>query len=712
MLINESLDRYSFNFKLNTKINKLIKTGINYRLAYMEGIDNNGTDLTQIAQTPPWQPIYNPSGPAFLKGYAPVIAGYNSQGKWSTELLYGPATRTNQFGSAAVTSTDYKSLRNLGNAFIELTPFSGLSIKGNISMDWYKNDRYRFRDYNENYFKNNGGDPKTKGGGKSVGDYSERNTTNFNMIKEVTVNYQKTFSKHNIDLLLSGMDQQYSAKYVNTATDYMTTRVDYLWVVGGENQYTLVESEQYRWSLQGLLGRISYNYNNKYYLDATIRRDGSNRFAPDNRWGTFPSASLAWRISSEPFMKNLSWLNDLKIRLGWGQLGNQEVRPLAYLSPIEKKPTYALGSNVGGNGLGNYNVGAAMFSFPNPSLEWEKTTTTNIGFDAIILDNLTASVEYYDKKTEGILQETNLPPSVGSKQNPVANIASVSNRGFEFSLQYKNSIGELNYSVGANLSTVKNEVLSTYENIPVGGNSNRIEVGYPVNYIYGYKEGGIFNNQEEIDAWSQKNTDKIISQIYHPGDRWFQDINGAPDAANGYRFYTPTPDGFIDNYDRTYLGKTIPGYFYGINLGLDYKGIDFSLFFQGVGDVQKYNNALATMEYLSSRGANMITSVLNAWTPENQSKTMSRAVVGDPNGSLRFSSVYVEDASYMRLSNVQLGYTIPKKLLMTIGNYLEYIRFYASISNAFVVTNWRGLDPENDLTPMPRVVNFGLNVRF
>lgn len=711
VLKDESLDRYSFNMKLNNNFSSWLKTGVNYRLAYIEGIDNQSSDITDRAETPPWQPIYDENAPDILKGYAKVIKGYDQNGKWVADKLYGEGTRINTIARSQFTDTKYNSIRNLGNAFVEISPIKGLSVKGSFSIDWYKHDRLLFRDYNEAWFTYTGGSPTDKGGGKSVGSYGERYVTNMNTVKELAINYRRSFGEHNFDLLFNGMDQQYSAKYVGAGTDYMSTRAENLWTLGGENLYTMIESEKYRWALQGLLGRISYNMANKYYIDATVRRDGSNRFAPGHRWGTFPSASVAWRLTSEKFMEKVNWLTDLKLRAGWGQLGNQEVRPLAYLSPVEKRPTYAFGSVPGGDGLGIYGVGAALFSFPNPDLEWERTTTTNIGFDAVIITNLLFSAEYYYKKTDGILQETSIPPSVGSKENPVANIASVKNSGVEFSLSYNNKIGQVGYNVSTNLTTVNNEVLSTYKGIPIGGNL-RIEEGYPMNYIYGYKEGGIFQNQQEIDEYLATTTDLTISQSFKPGDRYFLDIKGRPDPANGYDFYTPGPDGEVNQFDRTYLGKTIPGYYYGLNLGIDYKGIDFSLFFQGVGDVQKYNSAYATMMSTGTRGNNRLVDVLNAWTPENQSKTISRAVVADPNGSLRYSSHYVEDASYLRLANVQLGYNVPKTALSKLKDSVKQLRVYTSISNAFTITGWNGLDPENDNQPIPRVINFGISAKF
>ncbi len=709
-LIGEKLDRYSFNVKLDNKLNKWLKTGVNYRLAYVEGEDNLHSNLVDRAETPPWQPIYDPHGPSFLRGFAQVAKGYDQNGIWSGDKLYGEGTRVNSVALSQFNFLDYKSLRNMGNAFVELVPLSGLSIKGSVSIDWYKHDRFRFDNYNGAYFSY-GFTPTDRGGGNSVGLYEERGVTNFNLINELTINYNKVFGQHHFDLTLNGMDQQYSAKYLIADTEFMTTTEKHLLALGGENQYTMLGSERFRWALQGLMGRLSYNFANKYYVDATIRRDGSNRFAPDRRWGTFPSASVAWRLTSESFMDDVNWLTDLKFRAGWGQLGNQEVRPMAYLSPVEKRPTYAFGSTPGGDGLGNYGVGAAMFSFPNSQLGWEQTTTTNIGFDSQLLGAFSVSAEYYYKKTTGILQETSIPPSVGSIENPVDNIASVRNAGFEVSLGYGGAIGKVNYNVSANLTTVKNRVLTTYRGIPVNG-EGRIEAGYPMNYIYGYRAGGIFQNQAEIENYLKNTQDITISQAFQPGDRYFIDLYGAPDAATGQNFYTPAPDGIVNQYDRTFLGKTIPGYYYGFNFGVDFKGVDFSAFFLGVGDVYKYNASRAIMEDTGTRGNNRSVNVLKAWSPENPSTDIARAVVGDPNGSLRYSSYYVENASYLKLGNAQLGYTLQQSALTFLKNNVKYFRIYASVNNGFIVSNWRGLDPENDGEPEPRVFSFGINVNF
>ncbi len=456
-----------------------------------------------------------------------------------------------------------------------------------------------------------------------------------------------------------------------------------------------------------MMARVGYNYKSKYYIDGTVRRDGSSRFAPENHWGIFPSVSVAWRLTGETFMENLSWLTDLKIRGGWGQLGNQEVSPWAFLAPISTKPTYAWGVNSTAMGAGNFSTSATVFAMPNPDLQWEKLTTSNIGFDATIIQNLNLSFEYYNKFNDGILQTVNLPGSVGLVDQPKANIASVRNTGIEISLNYTKTIGDLVISAGANLTTVKNTVESTYNDIPLGN----IEKGYSMYYIKGQKVDGIFQTQQEVDAWlaSHKDVSYTNSKIA-PGDLYFKDQRSAPTKPN--TFYKDSLDNQIDSYDNVYLGKTIPGFFYGFNFDAQYKGFDISAQFTGVGDVQKYNDMRAAMEYTPGTGNNLSTSIYNSWTPSNTNTMMPRVIGGDPANNFRYSDRFVESGAYMRLSNLQIGYTLPASFYNFTKQYIKNTRLYVGFSNLFTVTRYSGFDPENDAYPTPKVVYFGLNVKF
>ena len=698
------LDRLSGSFKFNTKVNNWLRLGASYRITSGKGRDFN-PDLIQAGQYPAWQKIYDPNG---LNGYAATVAGRLADGSYSSQKLYGYGTRVNVLGTSVANDVTYKSMRNMGNIYVEIEPVKRLKIKGQMSMDMYNFTRYSFQDYDGSVFDYTAGDLSAPTGGNSVGSYEERNVFNTNYINELNVSYNNSFGKHNLDLVFNGSDQQYSAKYVGASTQWMQSKLSYMRRLGGDPKYLSLGSDMTNSALEGLMGRASYNYNSTYYLDVTVRHDGSTRFDKEKRWGTFPSVSGAWRLTQEQFMKSLTFINDLKLRVGYGQLGNQEVRNMAYLSPIDNRPIYAWGTDPSRIGMGNKYIGAAVFSLANSNLQWEKTSTTNIGIDATLLDNnLTMSMEYYNKFTAGILQTVTLPLSVGIIDMPVDNIASVRNSGFELSLTYNNSIGELKYSLAANLSTVKNVVEKTSGHIPIGS----IEEGYSMNYIKGYKVGGIFQTQAEVDAWKAKHTDASYqTEKVAPGDYYFQDKRSAPSKPN--TFYKDSLDNKIDPYDQVYLGKTIPGYFYGFNLSLEYKNIDFSAQFTGVGDVQKINNVKMSLYNVGTTNANESVDVLNAWTPQNHSTSLPRAINGDPAANYRFSDRFVESGAYCRLSYLQLGYTLPTQVYNFMHNTVSNCRIYVGASNLFTITKYTGYDPENDNYPSPRTVFMGLNVRF
>lgn len=699
------LDRLSGSFKVNSQVNKWLKLGANYRIVSGKGKDNN-VNYIDYALYPPWQKIYDPSGPY---GYAPVVEGRLANGTYSSKKLYGNGTRINGLGQSAANDNKYKSLRNMGSLYVEFEPISHLKIKGTSSMDIYNFTRYQFNDYDGSVFDYTAGDRSQPTDGNSVGSYEERDVYNANFTNEISVNYANTFGNHNIDILLNGSDQQYNAKYRGASTQWMQSKLEYMRRLGGESKYLSLGSDMTNSALEGLMGRIGYNYKSTYYLDVTVRHDGSTRFSKEKRWGTFPSASVAWRISNEKFFSEIKFINDLKFRAGWGQLGNQEVRDMAYLSPIDNRPIFAWGVDPNRTaGMGYKYVGAAVFSLPNPDLQWEKTTTTDAGFDLSMFEgrlNLTA--DYFNKLTTGILQTITLPLSLGLIDMPVDNIASVRNSGIELSLNYSSTVGDLKYTLGGNFSTVKNTVEKTSGHIPLGS----IEEGYSMNYIKGYKVAGMFQNQEEIDAWKAKYSDENYQLAkLAPGDFYYQDLRSAPTKPN--TFYKDSADNKITTYDQVFLGKTIPGFYYGLNISLEYKGIDFNAQFTGVGDVKKVNAVKQALENTGTTNANMSVKVLDAWTPENHSTSMPRIINGDPSKNYRFSDRFVESGAYMRLSDLQLGYTLPAKVYNMTNNAFSNLRIYVGASNLFTITKYSGYDPENDYYPTPRIFFMGLNVRF
>jgi hypothetical protein len=383
---------------------------------------------------------------------------------------------------------------------------------------------------------------------------------------------------------------------------------------------------------------------------------------------------------------------------------------------ISNAPDYALGSG-NGNGIGTLLNGISLPDFPVENLTWEIGKTTSLGFDgSFFKGKLTATVEYYNRLTTGILQAANLPASVGNQNQPILNIASVRNSGMEFQLGYNGALANgLRYTISGNLTTVKNRVESTFQNLPFGGEFGRIEVGQPMNYLWGYKKAGIFQNQAEIDAWKAKYQDANNNNNFASGDMYFQDVYGDPTDAGQIR--SESPDGKINSNDRSYLGSTIPGYYYGINLGTGYKGFDLSIFFQGVGDVVRYNSWRAAGENMSSTGTNQWITTLNRWTPQNPSTSMPRAVRADPAGNNRFSDRFVESAAFLRLKNVQLGYSLPANITRSLG-FINGLRAYVGATNLLVFTPWTGPDPEDidrggsDLIPPVRSFTLGISATF
>jgi hypothetical protein len=361
----------------------------------------------------------------------------------------------------------------------------------------------------------------------------------------------------------------------------------------------------------------------------------------------------------------------------------------------------------------------ALPQFANETLGWEQLRTTNFGFDASLFNNhVTFTAEYYNKTTFDIIQNVTPPPNTGIQSSVSLNVASVRNRGFEFNMGYNNRFGPVNFNVNGNLTTVNNKVLKLNLGNPFGGSYGRVEEGFPMFYLWGFKTGGIFQNQAEIDAWRAAHADALIGQNlsnplagpqYKPGDMYFVDVHGNPRAGTKERF-SPAPDSVINLNDRTYLGKTIPGFYYGLNLDANYSGFDISVFFQGVGDVQKYNDLRVAGESAGSL-ANQWTTAMERWTPSNPSTTIPRAVWNNPTNPNRFSSRFVENAGYLRLKVLEVGYRLQSNLLGKTG-FIQSLRVFGRGVNVLTVTKWKGIDPENDVIPPTRQFLFGVNAAF
>ncbi len=695
-MVGTELERYSFSGNIRSDISDIVRAGATYRVVYAEALDNlRGVSMNEANLAPPWQPIFDQSGQYYdVQTYA-TGRGFAPSTDFNGVRLWGPQSRANSLARQDLSLNAYELVRNIGSAFLELEPIRNLAFRGTLNVDWTRQLRYQFSDMDDHWFNVTAAGPPTTLADGSIGSYLERDGINSNITGEFSINYRESFGAHNIDILGNISRQTYGVRGINANGLYVPIRDPDQWAVtrtadpGDTESFNWVQDD----ALMGILGRFSYNFDSRYYLDVTVRRDGSSRFADGYRWGTFPSVSGSWRISSESFMDDVDFISDLKIRGGWGQLGNQETSRFAYISGIGTQPTIAFGAHPG-EPSGTIRRAVRLADFPVEDLSWEIVTTVNIGIDALLFnDRLSLTAEYYNRNTDGILQTVPLSPSLGIQNNPTFNIAEVQNRGVEFEIGYQNSFRGVQFDVSANLTTVNNKVLSLFGGTPFGGDTGRVEEGESLFFFIGYKVDGIFQNQAEVDAWLAEYEEP--GSLKSPGDIYYKDLNG---------------DGVIDAEDRTKIGSPIPDYYYGFNIDLFYRGFDLSLFFQGVGGIQRINSVRQAGEGMGSDGVNQLTSVLNRWTPENPSTSMPRAVRDDPGNNNRFSDRWVEDADYLRLRNMQLGYTIPPDVADRIGMGNSSLRLFLSGSNLITLTGWTGLDPENDFLPPARTISIGINL--
>jgi len=461
-------------------------------------------------------------------------------------------------------------------------------------------------------------------------------------------------------------------------------------------------------------------------LTASVRRDGTAHFAEANRWGTFPSVSAAWRISDEGFFQGITAINDFKLRASWGQLGNSQTTPFPPLRRYSVTPDYAVGNTA--------SQGPVQTTYVNPNIKWETVETLDFGFDiSLFEDKVNFLATYYDRRTKDFLFTLPVPIMSGFGDMPV-NAGEVSNKGIELELGYNGTITpDFTFTIAGNFSTVKNRLESLEPGIEEFNTSSdeglggvyRTAVGYPIGYFYGYNAIGIYQNS---NAAGQALPDAVSGTYPEAGDVIFEDNNGpAADGSPKGQQFSGQPDAKIDTQDRTYLGKTIPGYFYGLSLTANYKSFDLSVLIQGQGDFQIYNQFGRGNEDLQGMGRNEFTSIQSRWTGEGTSNSMPRAISGDPYNNNRFSSRWIEDGDFLRLRNVQLGYTLPSSLLSSTKT-ITRARIYVAASNLAVITNYSGIDPEvmtygNSSSqrqagtdeagiPQPRTIQAGIQLEF
>jgi TonB-linked SusC/RagA family outer membrane protein len=684
---NDRYNRMNFRTNINAALSNRFNVGTNLQLSYaaQDKLSSKGDAPGIIRHAlirPPIIGVYkNPSDPTYSTAdpFTDLPFFANPWDNSNNRFEFG----SNPVALAFYTNDKRNNFKTFGNLFAEyaLMKNDELKLRSNVGLDLSQSHNKAFF---QNFGDNGGGGNATDGFGRQNRptalneDRGQETTITWNN----TLNFAKNSAKNGLTALAG---TEYITNYSSSIGgsrqryDFSTAPFQYLNYGATGNQNTGGSASE--WALFSLFSSASYSFDSRYLMSATVRADASSRFAENNQWGYFPSVSAGWNISNEKFMKDVKAVSDLKLRASVGKVGNQEIDNYAFLTLLRKSGDQYLISRYG-----------------NPDLKWETTTQKNVGIDMGLLSNkLYLSVDYFTKLTSDILLPISLPSIVGNVSPTIVNAGEVSNKGFEVALDYRKREGTFKYSINANAATVRNNVEKLHPNLPnISGDVYKTEVGHPLGSFYGFVMEGIYQNVAEIKS-HLSNTPNPATK---PGDIRFKDLNA---------------DGVINDDDRTFIGNPIPRLSYGLNLAADFHGFDLAALVQGVHGVDKYNDAKQITDY-DSRPFNHTTAVLGAWHGEGTSNTIPRTTFND-NGSSKKSSIFVEDASYMRLKNLELGYSLGAlKTSSKLG--VQNVRVYVSGQNLFTRTKYTGLDPEStDILdrgtyPQSRAFLFGTNVKF
>jgi TonB-linked SusC/RagA family outer membrane protein len=512
------------------------------------------------------------------------------------------------------------------------------------------------------------------------------------MIMENLLNFKKVFGKHDVAAVIGYTAQKdYIEDIYAQGKGYSEP---YLKVISAATQSTASANKRFEHTMLSYLGRVNYSYADRYLFTASMRRDYSSNFGPNNKYGDFPSFALGWKVSSEPFF-DVPMINLLKIRGGWGKIGNEKIGAFLYETTINNALSYVF---VNG-GSPNLYPGSSQTYYTDPSIRWEERLTTNIGFDLAMFKNkIELTAEYYYNEARDILMVYPIPISSGAVgwSIPAANGASMINKGIEISLSYRKFEGEFHYQVSGNITTLKNEVTKIGEaNLTDKSvEPSILEVGYPMGELYGWVFDGIFQSDDQINIVAPFDASGNPNAGYDATKHAFQHMNTSP---GDVMFKDINNDGQITEADRDYLGSAIPKFTYGLNLSAEYKNFDFSAFIQGVYGNKVFNQVYRVANQLGE-GNYSVESYENYWMPVDsavgrQSDVWPRPSVIDYNGNNRISDRWIQDGAYIRLQNLQLGYTLPKSMLNKI-KIIDNIRIYVQAQNLWTYTKLYGYDPD------------------
>jgi len=661
-IINGSgFNRQSLRLNSDNKVNSWLKTGVS--LTVMQSLRNR--------QDAGSNPIYSA-----LRS-DPTMPVYDSIGN----LTYLTRVKGNVVGQVQRNNYGYDTKRIQGSMYAEIEFFKNLKYKLNAGLD---RSTAKATDFIPAFYINSDelNNFNTLTQGIDAWD---------NYLIENTLSYSITKGNHKLDALV-GYTTQFERKDSYSIRANLPSGdpdMRYFSNVKVLTDVLRMNGDGLEWALLSQLGRLNYSYgeDSKYLVTASVRRDGSSRFGANKKYGVFPSWSAAWKISSENFFKNndfLSKLDLMKLRFGWGKVGNQNIPPYAYLGSVSNKPD--IGRDALQTYMGTSNTPVPYYvdkTLPNPEVGWETSVSQNLGLDIALLKNsLNFTVDVYNKLTTDLLMVKPLPAYFSKVDalfgNALVNLGSLNNKGFEFALSYKKYDGDFNYEISGNFSKNFNKMLLLNGGQPaVIGSYSIVKENYSLGSFYGMKTEGIFQSQDEI------NNHAFQTAKTAPGDLKFKDIN---------------QDGVIDASDQTIIGNAFPSFNYGFTLNMSYKGFDLNVFTQGVQGNKIYNQLKQSTLYSLTMNSNVSPDLLNYWgRPIAGGGTITdtnvpRMAKTDANANMRFSDYYLEDGSYFRIKTITLGYTMKKAWVEKIK--LSNLRIYVTIQNPITFTKYTGFDPE------------------
>lgn len=670
--------RLNTDYKL---IGNVLTIGEHFTLNRTSEVSAPGGFLENVLQFNPSFPVYNTKGE-----YANLTGGY--------------ADRENPLGRLERNKDNrYTYWRAFGDVYLNLALFKGFNLRTTAGIDYSQKQQRIFTM------------PISNGNVANPENAVEAKQEHWmKWMWNAVATYNMEIGKHRADYMLGvEVNRQDDVWFSGKRYDYETLNTDYMWPDAGTGVEKAYGSGS-GYSLVSFFGKANYTYADKYLASVTIRRDGSSRFGKNNKYGTFPSVSLGWRVTQENFMKDTSsWLYDLKLRASWGQTGNQEISNTARYTLYQA--VYG-DSNFGGNSFGtSYDIagtnggqilqsGFKRVQIGNDDIKWETTTQTNIGVDFSFFNNsLYGSFDYYHKNTKDILLYMAGIAAMGEGCSMWINAGEMKNNGVELNLGYRNSIGDFSYDITANLGTYRNEITKLPETVAAngdfGGNGVKSVIGHPMGAQVGYVFDGIFKSQEEVDNHATQPGAGV-------GRMRFKDLNG---------------DGMITEADQDWIYSPVPDFSYGFNIYLQYKNWDLTMFWQGVqgvdiiSDLKKETDLWAGVNVANLNKGQRL---LDAWSPTNPDSNIPALSTYNNNNETRVSSYYVENGSFLKLRNIQIGYNVPKAIANKL--YMERLRFYLSAQNLLTIksSSFTGVDPENANFgyPIPMNITFGLNVTF